>query len=401
MRSARRIGRRGVGTLILAAVGGASVAILASAPANAAPATGEVLAADSSTAISGNYIVVLKDGQQLDRTSATKITSRYGGSVSRVFGHAVNGYSATLTESQAARLAADPAVRYVEQDQQVSVTATQTSAPWGLDRIDQQSLPLNGSYTYGPSSGVTAYVIDTGVTIAHQDFGGRARNGYDAVDGDSVAQDGNGHGTFVAGVIAGTTYGVAKSANIVAVRVLNNSGSGSTAGVIAGVDWVTANATAPAVANLSLGGGASATLDAAVRRGITAGITFVVAAGNEGVNASTKSPARVTEALTVGATSSADARPSWSNFGSVLDLFAPGVNITSDWRTSTTATYTGSGTSFSSPHVAGAAAIYLSAHPGATPATVSAAIVNSATSGVVTSAGTGSPNKLLYIGTLS
>lgn len=396
MLSARRIGRRGVGTLVLAAIAGTGAAILAAAPALAAPAPGSVLGAGSSTAVSGSYLVVLKTGAQLDTTSAGAITSRYGGQVSRVFGHAVHGYAATLTAAQAARVAADPAVSYVEQDQRVTVTGTQTGPTWGLDRIDQRNLPLDSSFTYGPSSGVTAYVIDTGVNIAHQDFGGRARNGYDAVDGDLVAQDGNGHGTFVAGVIAGTTYGVAKSANIVAVRVLDNTGSGTTAGVIAGIDWVTANAVRPAVANLSLGGAVSSTLDAAVRRSIAAGITYAVAAGNEGVDASTKSPARVTEALTVGATNSADAKASWSNFGSVVDLFAPGVSITSAWRTSTTATYTGSGTSFASPYVAGAAAIYLSANPSASPATVASAIVSATTSGLVTSAGTGSPNKLLY-----
>ncbi|WP_260179617.1 S8 family peptidase [Actinoplanes campanulatus] len=258
---------------------------------------------------------------------------------------------------------------------------------------------MSGTYTYGASSGVTVYVVDTGITITHQDFGGRASYGYDAVDGDDIAQDGNGHGTFVAGVAAGSTYGVAKSANVVGVRVLDNNGSGTTAGVIAGIDWVTANA-APgrSVANLSLGGGASSTLDAAVRRSITAGIPYTIAAGNSGVNASNTSPARVTEALTVGATSNTDAKASWSDYGPVLDLFAPGVSITSAWRTGNTATYTGSGTSFAAPHVAGAVALYLAANPGASVSTVNAAIVNNATTGVVTSRGTGSPNRLLYVG---
>jgi subtilisin family serine protease len=394
-------GRRTALALAGSTACGIALVALGASPAAAAPATGQILASGSSTAVEGSYIVVLKDEQTVDQARTKALTARYGGTVNRVFGHAVHGYTAKLSAKQAARLAADPAVAAVEQDQQVSLESTQTSPTWGLDRIDQTRLPLDSSYTYGPSSGVNVYVIDTGVRISHSDFGGRAKYGYDAVDGDTIASDGNGHGTFVSGVIAGSTYGVAKNANIVAVRVLDNAGSGTTAGVIAGIDWVTANAVAPAVANLSLGGGASTTLDAAVRRSIAAGITYSIAAGNDGVSASTTSPARVTEAITVGATSSTDARASWSNYGSVLDLFAPGVSITSDWRTSDSATYTGSGTSFAAPHVAGAAALYLHSHPTATPAAVSTALVNAATSGVVTSPGTGSPNKLLYTGSLS
>ncbi|GIE86040.1 S8 family peptidase [Actinoplanes regularis] len=379
---------------------GVTLALTATAPAFAAEATGTVLNAASATAVPGTYLVTLKT--DVDRARADRLAARYGGSVTRVFGHAVEGYTAQLTARQAARLAADPSVASVEADQIVRITDTQSSAPWGLDRVDQRALPLSGTYTYGPSSGTTVYVIDTGIRISHQDFGGRAAYGYDAVDGDNVAQDGNGHGTFVSAVAVGSTYGVAKSANVVGVRVLDNNGSGTTAGVIAGIDWVTANAVAGrSVANLSLGGGTSSTLDAAVRRSITAGIPYAIAAGNSGANASTTSPARVTEALTVGATSNTDAKASWSNYGSVLDLFAPGVNITSAWRTSDSATYTGSGTSFSSPHVAGAAALYLTAHPGASVATVNAAIVGAATTGVVTSPGSGSPNRLLYTGSLS
>ena len=242
-------------------------------------------------------------------------------------------------------------------------------------------------------------MIDTGVRISHSQLGGRAVNGYDAVEGDTVAQDGNGHGTHVATTIAGTTYGVAKSARIVAVRVLDNNGSGTTAGVIAGIDWVTAHHTAgaPAVANLSLGGGASTALDNAVKNSIADGVTYAVAAGNSGVNASSTSPARVPAAITVGATSNTDAKASWSNFGSVLDLFAPGVSITAGWNTSDTATSTISGTSMATPHVAGAAAIYLAGHPSATPAQVATALVNGATTGKVTSPGSGSPNRLLRI----
>ncbi|KPC95413.1 serine protease, partial [Streptomyces sp. NRRL F-6602] len=213
---------------------------------------------------------------------------------------------------------------------------------WGLDRIDQASLPLDSKYTYPDKAGegVTAYIIDTGVRISHSDFGGRAANGYDAVDNDNVAQDGNGHGTHVAGTVAGSAYGVAKKAKIVGVRVLNNAGSGTTAQVVAGIDWVTQNAVKPAVANMSLGGGADAALDQAVRNSIASGVTYGVAAGNENQNAGNVSPARVTEAITVGSTTNTDARSSFSNWGTVVDIFAPGSSITSSWNTSDSATNT-------------------------------------------------------------
>ncbi|WDZ82925.1 S8 family peptidase [Micromonospora cathayae] len=399
MRLNHQVTRRRLGALGVATLAGALVATVGVSPAAANPATGTVRGADSAYAVEGSYLVVLKDGQRADRSRAAGLAARYGGSVERVFERTVNGYAATLTERAARRLAADPAVAYVEQDQRVHALATQVNPPsWGLDRIDQRNLPLNGSFTYGPSAGVRIYVIDTGVRVTHQDFGGRAVSGYDAVDNDSNADDGNGHGTFVASVAAGTAYGVAKNATVVGVRVLDNSGSGTTAGVIAGIDWVTANATRPAVANLSLGGGASTTLDAAVRRSINAGITYTIAAGNSGVPANNTSPARVTEALTVGATDRTDTRASWSNYGTVLDLFAPGVSITAGWRTSDSATYTGSGTSFSAPHVAGVAANHLQGNPSAGPAAVNAAIIAAATPNLVVNPGAGSPNRLLYLG---
>ncbi|MFE9168205.1 S8 family peptidase [Streptomyces kebangsaanensis] len=373
---------------------------LTALPAQAAPAEGKVLAADSPTAIKNSYIVTLKKTAGFKSTSSKGkgLVTKYGGSVKKTFGSALNGYTANLSATEARRLAADPAVAMVEQDQKVHLDATQTNAPWGLDRIDQAARPLSGTYTYPDSAGtgVTAYVIDTGVRITHSQISGRASYGYDAVSG-GTPSDGNGHGTHVATTIAGSTYGVAKKARIVAVRVLDANGSGTTAGVIAGVDWVTRNHSGPSVANMSLGGGASASLDAAVRNSIASGVTYAVAAGNENTNASSSSPARVTEAITVGATTSTDARASYSNYGSVLDLFAPGSSITAGWHTSDTATNTISGTSMATPHVAGAAAIYLSSRPTATPAQVSSALVNGATSGVVTSPGTGSPNKLLRL----
>ncbi|MEU7577456.1 S8 family peptidase [Streptomyces sp. NPDC041068] len=393
-------------TVIAAAISTATAAVLGAVtalPAQAAPAEGTVIAANSADAIKGSYIVTLKKSSGLKAATAQgkDLISEYGGSVQKTFKSALNGYSAKLSATEAKRLAADPAVASVEQNQRLHATATQSNAPWGLDRIDQAKLPLSGTYTYPDSagSGVTAYVIDTGVRITHSEISGRAVNGYDAVDGDNTAQDGNGHGTHVATTIAGKTYGVAKKAKIVAVRVLDNNGSGTTAGVVAGIDWVTGNhaAGAPAVANMSLGGGASTALDNAVKNSIADGVTYAVAAGNSNTNAGNTSPARVPAAITVGATSNTDARASFSNYGSVLDIFAPGVNIKAGWNTGDTATNTISGTSMATPHVAGAAAIYLAGHTSATPAQVSSALVNGATPNVVTSPGSGSPNKLLKI----
>ncbi|MEV5439132.1 S8 family peptidase [Streptomyces sp. NPDC052682] len=387
---------------LTSAAAAALVGGLTALPAQAAPAEGTVLAANSPTAVKDSYIVTLKKGAGLKASSAAgrDLVEEYGGTVDKTFGKALNGYTATLSAAEARRLAADPAVASVEQNQRVRLAdTTQSSAPWGLDRIDQTSLPLSGTYTYPDSagSGVTVYVIDTGVRITHQQISGRASYGYDAVDGDTTASDGNGHGTHVATTVAGSTYGVAKKARIVAVRVLDNSGSGTTAGVIAGIDWVTRNHSGPSVANMSLGGGASASLDTAVRNSIASGVTYAVAAGNSSTTASSSSPARVSEAITVGATTSTDAKASYSNYGSALDIFAPGSSITAGWNTSDTATNTISGTSMATPHVAGAAAVYLAGHTSATPAQVASALVNGATTGKVTSAGSGSPNRLLKI----
>ncbi|MQY16125.1 hypothetical protein SRB5_63170 [Streptomyces sp. RB5] len=375
--------------------------LCAALPATAAEPTGTVVNAGAPGAVKGSYIVTLKDGTEAASSQGKAVAGKHGAKVGKTFRKAVNGFTVEATAAEAAELAADPSVARVEQNRTVSIQATQTNPPsWGLDRIDQTNLPLNSSYTYDDTAGqgVTAYIIDTGVRISHTTFGGRARNGYDAVEGDNVAQDGNGHGTHVAGTVAGATYGVAKKASVVAVRVLDNAGSGTTAGVIDGIDWVTANHSGPSVANMSLGGGASATLDDAVRRAISSGVTFAVAAGNDSANASSYSPARVSEAITVGATTSTDARASYSNYGTILDIFAPGSSITSSWNTGDSATNSISGTSMATPHVTGAAALYLADHTSATPAQVSAALVAQATSGVVTSPGTGSPNKLLNVG---
>ncbi|MEV5340779.1 S8 family peptidase [Streptomyces sp. NPDC052676] len=388
----------------LAALAVASTAALAAGLVSAPPAAaeGRIQYEDAANAVADSYIVTLKaDRARSGSAEGRALAKKYGATIERTYTKALNGYAIEASESEAKRFAADPAVASVVQNRTFSIDATQPSPPsWGLDRVDQRALPLNNSYTYPDSAGqgVTAYVIDTGVRISHSDFGGRAFNGYDAIDNDNVAQDGHGHGTHVAGTVAGTAYGVAKKARIVGVRVLNNSGSGTTAQVVAGIDWVARNAVKPAVANMSLGGGADTALDTAVRNAVASGVTFAVAAGNENTNASTRSPARVTEAITVGATTSSDARASYSNYGSVLDLFAPGSSITSAWNSGDTATNTISGTSMATPHVAGAAALYLADNPTATPAQVSSALTTAATPNVVTNPGTGSPNRLLYVG---
>ena len=366
-------------------------------PAAAAPATGQIRLAGTATAIPDSYIVVLK-GAKTARAAQDGLAKRFGGTVKQDFGAVLNGFEARMSESAAKRLAADPGVAYVEQNQTVSLSATQTGATWGIDRIDQRNRPLSTTYTYSQTAGnVTAYIIDTGIRFAHTDFGGRATSGYDAVDGGS-ADDCNGHGTHVAGTVGGTRYGVAKAVRLVGVRVLNCSGSGSNAGVIAGVNWVTQNARKPAVANMSLGGGASTALDNAVASSIRSGVTYPLAAGNANANAGSASPARVASAITVGSTTSTDARSSFSNYGTCLDIFAPGSSITSAWYTTNTATNSISGTSMAAPHVAGAAALVLSGSPSSTPAQVRDALVTRSTASVVTSPGTGSPNRLLYVG---
>ncbi|WP_308042458.1 S8 family peptidase [Micromonospora sp. PLK6-60] len=388
------------------AAAAAAVSAAASTPALAAP-TGEIRGAAAPNAISGSYLVVLKSdavGAVNTRaardgvpTRAAGLTKRYGGSVAATYSAALTGFAAKMSEQQARRLAADPAVAYVEQDQVLTVQATQTNPPsWGLDRIDQRSLPLNSSYTYpNTATNVRAYIIDTGIRTTHNDFGGRATWGTNTVDSNNT--DCNGHGTHVAGTVGGAAYGVAKGVRLIAVKVLNCSGSGTTTGVINGVNWVTANAVKPAVANMSLGGGASTTLDNAVTNSINSGVTYAVAAGNSNANACNSSPARAAAALTVGATTSTDARASYSNYGSCLDIFAPGSSITSAWYNSNTATNTISGTSMASPHVAGAAALVLGANPSYSPSQVASTLTSKATTGVVTSPGTGSPNRLLFV----
>lgn len=368
-------------------------------PAHAAP-EGQILGAGDPGSVSGSYVVTLKGATRAPSTAGKSLAEKYGAKISHTYGTVLNGYAVRADERQAKRLAADPRVASVVQDTRVTLEHTRKNPPsWGLDRIDQANLPLDKSYTWPESAGagVTVYVIDTGIRISHKDFGGRASHGWDFVGNDTSAGDGNGHGTHVAGTIAGKQYGVAKKAKVVAVRVLDNAGGGTTAQVIAGIDWVTRHAKKPAVANVSLGGNRNAQLDAAVRNSIAAGVTYTVAAGNDGLPAGLYSPAAVREAITVGATDRKDARAGFSNTGPVLDVFAPGVSITSASYASDTGRATFSGTSMASPHVAGVAALYLADHPKASPAQVSKALVAQAASGKVSGRGLGSPNKLLQV----
>ena len=384
---------------VLAAV---SVFLAAAAPSSAGGIR------DARDPVPDSYIVVLKSDtarsaaeapsqRPLVAALAQELGRAHGGAVSGVYQYALKGFAVRLTGKQAEALAADPRVDYVEADQVFQTLGSQSPATWGLDRVDQRDLPLNNTYNYNQTGqGVQAYIIDTGIRASHQEFAGRIGNGFTSVNDGNGTNDCNGHGTHVAGTTGGTTYGLAKQVTLHAVRVLNCQGSGTTTGVIAGVDWVTQNHGSPAVANMSLGGGVSTALDQSVANSISSGVSYAIAAGNSNADACTASPARVPSANTVGATTSTDARSSFSNFGTCVDIFAPGSSITSSWNTGDSATNTISGTSMASPHVAGALALYLQTNPTASPATASQALVNNSTPNKVTGAGAGTPNRLLY-----
>ncbi len=362
--------------------------------------------------IEGRYIVVLKDsaarlnhergvGARVSSV-ARDIAGRHRVRIGRTYENALRGFTVQADDKALARLLADPRVAYVEEDGLVEVSATQSNATWGLDRIDQRNLPLNTTYVYNATgSNVHAYIIDTGILTGHTQFTNRTGNGFRAIADDGRGtSDCNGHGTHVAGTVAGTTWGVAKGAIVHPVRVFGCGNSGSWSDIIAGIDWVRANHIKPAVANMSLGGGINTAVDAAVNNLVNAGVVAVVAAGNNGGDACQNSPARVPNAITVGSTNNADGRSIFSsgssNFGTCLDIFAPGSNIVSAGIANTSASATLSGTSMASPHVAGVAALHLQNNPYAAPSQVASAIINASTPNKVTNAGSGSPNRLLY-----
>ncbi|QKW25155.1 S8 family peptidase [Streptomyces seoulensis] len=398
---------------------GASAALLmagaATAGATAAPVPpggpqGRIVGADRPGAVEGSYIVTFKDSvARADVPGAAKeLARRHAGSLRYTYTAALRGFAVRMSEKQAEELAADPSVARVEADAAAYAVDTQTNPPsWGLDRVDQRDLPVDKRYSYDTTAAdVNAYIVDTGVRLSHRDFGSRAVSGYDFIDNDTNASDCAGHGTHVAGTVGGASYGIAKAVKLVSVRVLNCQGtSGDTwAPVLAGIDWVTKNAVKPAVANMSIGGGKTQSVNDAVAASIASGVTWVVAAGNNNADACSYSPASTAAAITVGATNSRDARATgWSNgqgsnYGSCLDVFAPGDSIVSTSNSGDTASQTMSGTSMATPHVAGAAALLLAAHPAWTPAQVRDALVSDATAGKVTDARTGSPNKLLHTG---
>jgi subtilisin family serine protease len=355
----------------------------------------------ASMPISGRYIVVFKDSVSNPAAETASVMQGRGGQVLHTYTRAIKGFAASLPDAAVQALRNNPNVKYVEQDQTVALNqvSPENQATWGLDRIDQADLPLDTQYHFARTgAGVNAFIIDTGIRADHVEFTGRLRPGYNAVADANGTSDCNGHGTHVAGTVGGTLWGVAKGVSLIPVRVLDCAGSGSWSGVIAGIDWVANSTLRPAVANMSLGGGASTSVDAAVAGAVSKGVTMVVAAGNSNNDACLSSPAREPSAITVGATTSIDYRASYSNFGSCVEIFAPGTGITSAWNTSATATNLISGTSMASPHVAGVAALALAANPTATPAAIALQLTSSATPNRVVAASLpgGTPNLLVY-----
>lgn len=357
--------------------------------------------------VPGQYIVVLKSEQvrlahersiqPTVATAAASLASSHGLQVAHTYESALPAFVARADARRIQRLLSDPQVAYVEEDGYVSLSATQTGATWGLDRIDQRDRPLNGSYVYNTeAANVRAYIIDTGILANHTDFGGRVQSGFSSISDGRGTSDCNGHGTHVAGTVGSRTYGVAKGVRLVPVRVFGCQGNTTNSAILQGIDWVRANAVRPAVANMSLGGPSSPALDQATSNLIAAGVTVVVAAGNDNSNACNFSPARVANAITVGSTTSTDARSSFSNFGTCVNIWAPGSNILSTWHTGAGATNTISGTSMASPHVAGVAALHLAGNAGASPAQVASALYSNASTNKLSGLNAGSPNRLVY-----
>src|SRR5687768_14292361 len=347
--------------------------------------------------IPGQYIVVFTDDVADAPGTARQMVNTHGGALLYAYSGVLKGFAARFSEQAAAAIARNPNVAYVEEDQTVSISTTQSNATWGIDRIDQRNRPLSGTYTYtATASAVRVYIIDTGISTSHTQFGGRASNVYDAFGGSG--QDCNGHGTHVAGTVGSSTYGVAKAAMLRGVRVLNCSGSGSTSGIIAGMDWVRNNRINPAVANMSLGGGYSSSLNTAANNLSNSGVFVAVAAGNSNANACNYSPASASAVTSVASSTSSDAKSSFSNYGSCTHLYAPGSSITSTWLNGGTNTI--SGTSMASPHVAGVAALYKATYGNASSSTIRTWLINNSTSGVITGNPSGTPNRLLYKSTL-
>ncbi|MFF8790767.1 S8 family serine peptidase [Streptomyces sp. NPDC015125] len=399
----KRSSKKRLVTAISAAVAATGIAAVTAVTAGASPAAeGKIYGAEAKGAVNGSYIVMLK--KSVRTAESGDLAAKYGGQVKRQYSSAIDGFSASgLRTEEAKQLAADPSVDKVVQNKKFHIDGSQANPPsWGLDRIDQADTKGDKKYTYPDAAGegVTAYVIDTGIHISHKDFGGRASYGFNAIDKSDKsdkAEDDNGHGTHVAGTIAGTEHGVAKKAKVVAVKVLDGQGSGTTEQVVAGIDWVTKNHKGPSVANMSLGGGVDEALDTAVKKAIDAGVTFGVAAGNESSDAGQSSPARVKQAITVASSTKDDEQSDFSNFGSAVDLYAPGSDITSDWNSGDDATKTISGTSMATPHVVGAAAVYLAGHKDAKPADVEKALTAGATPDKISNPSEGTPNKLLKV----